>query len=759
MPAPPAPLGVCRPRRALVRAHAGRVSGRRSVARALIVVALALPSWGCASIPRGASAVDSVEVVGARAIDPDDVASKLATQPSPKFLGLMRGVVNDYSIYDAAVLQRDLARVERYYRGRGFFEAHARVGRVEHVSPSHVRIQIVVDEGLPVRSGDVRIEGLDSDPAMAASVRKVALAALPRGARFDEDGYKAAQSAVLRALTDRGRAYATVQATARIDLASHTIDYVFHATPGIGAVYGPITFAGLDPDGAGPMPQEIQESILRRVMHIRQGAPYSTAELEAATQALLDLQVFSAAHIVAGLSDPSDPVVPLVVQLEPSKLRAVRLGGGAEFDDIKAEVHGIVGWEDHDFIGNLRDFSVDFTPGLVFYPTTVADITKPTDFFPEERLRLQLRQPGFLEPRTTGFVRPSLNVYPLLVTTNPTPDTNVVGYVEPKVSLGLERRFGKPLFVTLAYDLQGEDPFWFKGPCSGGACSTLPPSILLSFAQLTAQLDFRDNAVHPHAGFQVNADVQVAGLGGTARDVRIQPDVEGYVPIARGVTFAVTGALGLLFPFDYGGSIEGLPTAFTKPVLGPFAARPPTPTDLDIETVYFRGFFSGGPSSNRGFPLRGVAPHGYVPFLNPATASTQVASGCNPAEPGATEQAACLSPIGGFTMWQVSAELRVDVSGPLGFAVFCDSGDVSQFIVPHANAFRFDYLHMSCGVGGRYDTPVGPIRLDLAYRIPFLQVLGSPNETAAFYKDITIGVQPTILNQPIAIAFGVGEAF
>jgi outer membrane protein insertion porin family/translocation and assembly module TamA len=150
-----------------------------------------------------------------------------------------------------------------------------------------------------------------------------------------------------------------------------------------------------------------------------------------------------------------------------------------------------------------------------------------------------------------------------------------------------------------------------------------------------------------------------------------------------------------------------------------------------------------------------------VPFLNPATASTQVASGCNPALFGGTVPvpAECLSPIGGFTMWQLSAELRVDVSGPLGFAVFCDSGDVSQFIAPSSSAFRFNYLHMSCGVGGRYDTPVGPIRLDLAYRIPFLQVLPSPNETVARSRDQTIGVQPTILSQPIAIAFGVGEAF
>lgn len=722
------------------------------------VLALTLSSWGCASIPPGRAAIDSVEVVGAKALDPGDVAAKLATEESPKFLGLFQGgIANEYNIYDAAVFQRDLARVERYYRGRGFFEAHARVGRVEYVRANHVRIQIVVDEGQPVLNAGVVVDGVDSVPAIARAARSAARVALPRAERFDEDKFKTAQANVLHELTDHGYAYANVQASARVDLTSHTIEYIFDVTPGIAAVYGPITFVGLDPDGAGPQPQEIDESILRRVMHVRPGAPYSTAELATATQALLDLGVFSAAHIVPGLSNSSQRVVPLVVQLEPTKLRTLRLGGGAEFDNIKAEAHAIVGWEDHNLFGNLRDVSVDFTPGLVFYPTNVDDLIAPTNYFPEERLRVQLRQPGFLEPRTTGFLRPSFNVYPLLVesvSAQQIPSTNVVGYVEPKLSLGLERRFGKHLFGTFAYNLQGEDPFFYKGPCSEGACSTLPPPILLSFPQLTAQLDFRDNAVHPHAGFQANADLQAAGLGGTAEDVRIQPDVEGYIPIARNVTFALTGALGLLFPFNYGTSIEELPTK-AQLNLDPFA---PKATDLDIETLYFRGFASGGPSSNRGFPLRGVAPHGYVSFLNPSTASTQVANGCSPTAPVGR----CLSPIGGFTMWEASAELRADVSGPLGFAAFCDTGDVSQFVFPEKHALRFDYLHMSCGAGARYDTPVGPIRLDIAYRIQPLQIVGpgTHNETEAFEHDATFGLQPLLFNVlPVAIAFGIGEAF
>src|ERR1700722_3200838 len=61
---------------------------------AAAVVALVLT--GCASIPEGRSAVDSVHVVNATALDGRDVQDKLATAESPKFLGLFRGLFYDY---------------------------------------------------------------------------------------------------------------------------------------------------------------------------------------------------------------------------------------------------------------------------------------------------------------------------------------------------------------------------------------------------------------------------------------------------------------------------------------------------------------------------------------------------------------------------------------------------------------------------------------------------------------------------------------
>jgi outer membrane protein insertion porin family/translocation and assembly module TamA len=91
--------------------------------------------------------------------------------------------------------------------------------------------------------------------------------------------------------------------------------------------------------------------------------------------------------------------------------------------------------------------------------------------------------------------------------------------------------------------------------------------------------------------------------------------------------------------------------------------------------------------------------------------------------------------------------------------VFCDAGDVSQYEIWQRGSLRFNYLHMSCGVGGRYDTPVGPIRLDVGWRVPWLQILGRPNEFEVEAHDPTWGVQPRILGQPLALAFGLGEAF
>src|SRR5580704_4978747 len=106
------------------------------------IVLLLLASFGCSKIPPGRSAIDSVRILNAKDIDPGEIEDKLATQATTKFLFLFQGIAYDYSVYDEAVLQHDMARVERFYRSKGFLDAHARVARVEQVTANHVRVEI-----------------------------------------------------------------------------------------------------------------------------------------------------------------------------------------------------------------------------------------------------------------------------------------------------------------------------------------------------------------------------------------------------------------------------------------------------------------------------------------------------------------------------------------------------------------------------------------------------------------------------------------
>jgi outer membrane protein insertion porin family/translocation and assembly module TamA len=700
---------------------------RAATASAAIGFAACGLSAACSSIPPGRDAVDAVEVDGVHGVGKSDLKDKLATTASPRLLGLFRGLVYDYEVFDPYVLRADLQRVERYYRARGFYEARVRAGRVVHTADDHVRVTIVVDEGAPVVVGEVIVEGIEGLPDdLQRKVRRVAEhKGLAPGRRFDEDELAGIAWRIQHVLEDHGYAYAKVERSAQVDLPNHAATIVFVVAPDQPATYGSITITGL-----GSLP----EGPVRRALDLETGESYSARALDHAQQAVLDLGVFSSVAVRAERSDPPPPdrTVPITVEVQPTKLRTIQLGGGVELDLIKTDVHARVGWTDQNFLGGLRRFDVDFRPGVVLYPTRLPDFQAPDRLLPEERSRLQVRQPGIIESRTAGFVRGELNVYPLLITPHLDPSAPVVGYHEARAAVGLDRTFWK-LFASLSYNVQLNDPFTYVGDLDPDL-----QNVVVSYVDLLTNLDFRNDRVRPHAGVFVGNEVQLAGgvMGGDAQDVRVQPQVRGYLPIAS-ATLALRATTGFLFPTNYGDAAQ----------LAPPGQAPPGVDRAtwirDLQLIYFRGFFSGGASSNRGYPVWGVGPHGPVPFFTPGIAAAQIRAECVPGS-STYDDARCAVPLGGLTLWEASAELRMPLSAQIEQASFCDTSDVETGRV----RLRFDDPHLSCGVGLRYQTPVGPIRLDVAYRIPGL----NPRKGDPDYPGDVLGL-------PIGVAFGIGEAY
>jgi outer membrane protein assembly factor BamA len=113
-------------------------------------------------------------------------------------------------------------------------------------------------------------------------------------------------------------------------------------------------------------------------------------------------------------------------------------------------------------------------------------------------------------------------------------------------------------------------------------------------------------------------------------------------------------------------------------------------------------FFSGGGSTLRGFPLNGAGPQRSIPACdNPSDKST--CSFIN-------------VPTGGNELFILNSELRIPlpIIKNLSFATFYDGGNV----IDPAGFRNFSRLYTnSVGMGLRYATPVGPVRVDVGHNL------------------------------------------
>jgi len=165
--------------------------------------------------------------------------------------------------------------------------------------------------------------------------------------------------------------------------------------------------------------------------------------------------------------------------------------------------------------------------------------------------------------------------------------------------------------------------------------------------------------------------------------------------------FYLQGTLDPFYEFDYGNAIASM-TAEARAYYGldkkdrlVLAGRVKVGSLIGApiaETPPDKLFFAGGGGSVRGYPYRGI---------------------------GVSDAAGNVT--GGRSLFLASAELRARLSDTLGVVGFADAGTVG------ANSF-IDFsqpLKVGVGVGLRYYTGLGPIRLDVA--VPLDRQPGDPN--------------------------------
>lgn len=707
-----------------------------TILETLLLLGLGVASTvGCVRKDRPGSdyITTGVQLDGNRALSDSEVLEGLATSASPRLFGLpgLEGVLFDYVEYDQGKLAQDLERIERFYRAHGYYEARVTVARVERdESNASVRVTIRVHEGQPVLVNRVTPKGLERLPATTGFRAQRAIV-LPERKPFDEERYEQSKQGIVDVLADSGFAFGKVDGEVQVDVAKHSADVEFTVTAGPTSTYGAIELEGLN---------EIPESIVRATLKLKPGDPYRQSDVREAENALVNLGVFSSVRIERHNADPISGRVPLVVTVREASLRTVRVGIGAAIDPVRFRSALRLGWEDQNFLGGLRRLQIDERPGVVFYPTRTSDFALPTRLLPENRLNVELRKPAFVEGRTTAIASTSYNIYPLLfpIPEGKDPSTErILGYHEFRGSIGVERPFfDMALLLAPSVNLQTNVPVAYQRAADGTAIPRGIETLYILYPDLTATLDLRDDRIEPHRGLLIQNSLQVAipsHAPALVGDVRVRPELRAYVPVSKQSVLATRLGFGFLFPINYGQSL-----------LSNLAEDPSQEQIVsDQQKLLFRAFYSGGPNSNRGYGFGEVGPHGPLGLLTAGNVDCL-------ATPDAPD---CIRPLGGLTLWEASMEVRFPIAGALRGVAFLDASDVTR----RRASLRLTVPHLSPGIGLRYDTPIGPLRLDLGYRIRSTNSANTRSGTIRDEADLRGWFGSRYL--PLALHIALGEAF
>ena len=208
--------------------------------------------------------------------------------------------------------------------------------------------------------------------------------------------------------------------------------------------------------------------------------------------------------------------------------------------------------------------------------------------------------------------------------------------------------------------------------------------------------DTRDDVFDPTLGSVLSVDGQLAvrAIGSEVGFVKTFMQAFVYRAVQRtgGIVFAGGARIGLAAGFERIVDVEVSP--LPPPDQGPVDELTPTfQVPLPDRTLPIsQRFFAGGDTTVRGFALdRLGVPDGL---------------------PGGTINDEGF-PQGGNAMIILNAELRVPVTRDLGVVGFIDAGNVYDLV----NAVSLGQIRAGVGFGVRYRSPIGPIRVDLGFKL------------------------------------------
>jgi outer membrane protein insertion porin family len=590
--------------------------------------------------------------------------------------------VNEGDVFSEEALGLGVANVRGTYRIRGFASVGI-VARQNVIAPEQpgdderdLELVIEIAEGPRTVVRGVDFEG--QAVITANALRE--LAELQAGRPFSEVDLIAARDRIELEYRNRGYDQISVQSSVALAERDTAADIRFTLVEGQQVIVDRILIVGA---------VRTNPETIRRELVLRPGQPLGYADSIESRARLAALGLFRRVTIEE-IAHGAEPRRDLLVRVEEAPPTTIGGGGGVE-GAFRLRT---------DEAGNAVE-RFELVPRGFFEigRRNLWGKNRAVNLFTRVSVRnrdVGLNEDGTPATSSTAGSYSGFNEYRVVATFreprvfNSRTDVLVTGILEQAIRSSFnfarrELRAEAGLRLSPAYSLSGRYSFErtelfderFTTDESQGIIDRLFPQIRLSTFSGSFIRDSRDDLLDPSRGLLVTftSDLAMRAIGSEVGFAKAYVEAFSFkqLPSARRVVLALGARLGVA-------------DGFRREVTSVGEDGAPVIEVVDDIPVSKR-FFAGGDTTVRGFSLdrlgddKTISPSGF--------------------------------PTGGNGVIVLNGEMRVGVAGPLQAVGFVDSGNV----VARASELSLGDLRTAAGFGIRYRSPVGPIRLDLGFKL------------------------------------------
>jgi outer membrane protein insertion porin family/translocation and assembly module TamA len=678
--------------------------------------------------------VRRVEFQGNEAFPDDSLERAIATRASgcrSVFLGPLcwvgLGAFRRIERLDPRELRTDVARLRVFYFRRGYRRAEVDTTLLRDDGRVDVIFRIHEGEPVVVRKLEINVPGEPID-----DVRLEREVRLREGEPFSEVALSGARDAIERELRNRGYPQAAVLLEATIP-EDDTLGafVVLRVEPGPRATFGRIDVQGT---------ANVEPNDVRRLLTFRSGDVYSEEEILRSQRTLYSMALFDYVSITTRPAD-SDSVIDVLVQVSEAAPRAIRFGAGVSTTEC---VQIEAGWAHRNFFGGTRRLELtgvlsnigvatlarQFPCSQAGVPLVEEDVATSPYNKVNWRLRADFRQPWFLGTE---------NWLHLGMFTERQSLPGIYARVSYGADVSLSREVAPGTAVIATYrpardslEEGSADFLWCAnfGICAPEDIQTLSEPRWLSWFAVTFAQSRTDAILNPTRGYRLTLEAETASrfTGSDWAYYRAAGEVSWFRSLGSGTVLALRLRGGLVRPI--GSGIEGIEMADT----------------VEAVTHPLKRQYAGGAYTVRGYGQNLLGPKVLLADSLQLLSSDENPRGCSrdlvrpdntwicdPVAAGVTSDDVFPRPVGGENALVANVELRFPLASRRWTGVaFVDFGRVwSQT----GEVTASEGLSWSPGLGIRYRSPVGPLRLDVAYntggveRLPVVTALNEAGQT------------------------------